>query len=201
MNALKRISIFILLIILNQSLFAQSNQIFFRPSVSIFNPGSKVLSNFYNKNVILSYGGNLAIITSFHKLGLYLGVNRFSVKIQDAHQPDLTESAALYKIGIIKRYSIGKISLDTKIGLTKRNDDLDAPGSNNSNFGFELGLVLEKHIYGRFASFIEADYNYTHIKIPEYVTYKYSRRQYYLSGKSINTGGYSFNMGVSILLN
>lgn len=184
-----------------QSVFSQSIQVEFKPALGLFNPQSDILRKYYNQNVMFSYGGDLSIITRFYSSGIYIGINRFSLKIKDNSQLDLEESKTIYKIGLIRRSQLGLFNLDTKLGLTKHDDNLLLSfNTNDSRLGFELSLLVEKNIYSRTALFLEANYNYEHINIPEYVNVKYSRHQKYLSGQSLYTGGYFLVFGISFLV-
>jgi len=199
MSRSTRICLLTIFIIFTQSVFAKSHQLRFRPSAGIFVPESKTLRNFYNQNILIDYGGDLIIITNFYNYGVYLGLNKYSIKIKDDIQGDLDESTILYKFGILKRFQICLITIDAKLGLMKRIDDL-LTLSNEARLGFEFGFVLERNIYKRLSLFSEINYNYEHIKIPYYVNCVYTRHQEYLAGQNFTCGGYFFNIGLSILL-
>ena len=201
MKSLKNIWFLIFIfIVLSNSLSAQQFQIVIKPAVGIFKPEANILTKYYDQDILFSYGADLSLITSFHRLGIYFGLNQFSIKINDENQTDIEESGTLYKFGILKRFEFKHISLDAKIGMTIRDDKLIFPDSDESRIGFDTGFVIEKKIYRRISAFVEANYNYEKIEIPEYVTVVYSRHQKYLSGKSIVVGGYYLTIGMGILL-
>lgn len=191
-----------LVFICTQSIFSQPFQIEFKPAIGLFNPQSDILRKYYNQSVIFNYGGDLSVISQNYDLGIYLGMKRFSLKIIDESQSSYEESSTIYKIGIISCTNLRSFNLDTKLGLTKHDDNLLLSfNTNDSRLGFELGLEVDKNISNRMALFLEANYSYEHINIPEYVNVTYSRHQSYLSGKSLNTGGYFLIFGLSFLVN
>ncbi len=142
----------------------------------------------------------MAFISNFYNLGGYLKINRFSFKIEDESQPGLKESSTWYGLGIIKRLYIRSFFFDFKFGLTNHHDKLTTPFSEQLRLGYELGLTFSKNILDQNSIFFAANYNYENVKIPYYVTSNYSRHQRYLAGKSFNTGGYLFYIGISICL-
>ena len=103
MKSLKNIWFLIFIfIVLSNSLSAQQFQIVIKPAVGIFKPEANILTKYYDQDILFSYGADLSLITSFHRLGIYFGLNQFSIKINDENQTDIEESGTLYKFGILK---------------------------------------------------------------------------------------------------
>lgn len=198
----KKIIVFIfVLLCLNLNLNAKSLHIYIKPSAGIFHPDSRILRSYYDLNFIFSYGVEADVLTNFYNIGGYVSFNRFSVKIKDKQQPDLKETSAWYNFGLIKRWTVNSIFIDFKSGLTIHNDQLSDPFSNETHYGYQMGIAVGKIIFKKAGVFLETTYNHESRKVPYYVTYTYSRRQVYLSDKRFNTGGFIIQSGISLSLN
>lgn len=201
MKSLKAIPALILFVLIcYHPVFAQSVHVYLKPVLGISLPVSEKLKNYYNKDNFFTYGGILSLSTGYHDLGLYFGLNRYSIEIVDEYKSDIDETGTIYKIGVFKRFCPKFFIFDTKLGLTLRDDELARPGKDDVRLGFEIGFSAEKKISSRLGSYIEACYNFDKVEIPEYVTVQYSRHQKYLSGQNIQSGGILLQAGISILL-
>lgn len=197
MNTLSRLVILQLLFLPLTAVTAQSWSLAIAPGIGLNAPESNILKRYYQKNFLPGYGGEIILITDYHGLGLYIGVNRVKHRITDELQTDYDERMTTVCCGFLKRTGDDLLSADIKAGMSIQTGDLFMPGKDTAVFGYEFGLTLNVPVSGPLTVSGGMAYSRTRVTIPAYMTTVYSRHQYYLSGRQFTTGGFSLMMGFS----
>lgn len=177
---------------------ATTNDIYIKSHIGILRPTSTLLNNYYSREIIFLYGAEFTYY--FNKYGLYFNFINYSFDVQEDYFVEKIKTT-WFTIGLEKIFLANKYSnLYGRLGGTLHVDDLAISESNLSRIGIQPGFGGNIYINNTLIFFIEFNYEYELLKIPIYVTTNYSRHNEFLSGKSFQTGGAIFKIGLSYSL-
>jgi hypothetical protein len=189
--------ILIFVIILSDSTKASSFSMILKPLFGLYQPTSTPLKDYYTKNFIFTYGGEVEVLLPFYNLGMFFKIQSYTLDIYESvYERDITESAIWYTGGIMKEIDFEGVSLFSKVGISYHSDELALIKTENSRWGFQIGAGMKRKISETVRFFLEANFDYEKLTIPDYRTFAYSRHNAFLSGQNFNTGGILFLLGV-----
>lgn len=201
-STLKIIFIALFVFQLSPLLFATDYNMSIQPHVGSHYLTSSILRDYYDRNIVFSYGATVVLMNEEIKTGVFLKYLRYSFKVSDelllSGEKDIDGSWLM--IGIQKDIPISKYILFGRIGLTIHNDDLAFADSDDKRVGTYYSLGVKYRISNYFKFFCETAYVYESLSVPMYVHIRYSRHQAYLAGKSFQTGGLLIQTGISFSL-
>jgi len=193
------ISIIVLLIAVVQA-FASDFTVSIQPNYEFQMLSSSVLQDYYDRDVVVSFGGTAIVRYNKLNMGLFVQYLRYDFDVVDKLEMSGREEIAGSRltIGLQKDIRLKKNMLYGRLGLTKYYDDLAFAVSDDNRIGFHAGVGFNFRMSHYVSAFVETSYDNERLTVPDYRNSTYTRHQVYLSGKTFETGGISLQAGVSI---
>ena len=195
MKASRNYTVIILIVSINLTslslpdIHASDAEIYIRPKFSFLYPTSSRLRAFYDRNMIFMYGCEIDL-----KSGIYFQLMKYKFQIDDPHEL-ISVSTIWLTLGIEKNFKLFNHVFYGRLGLTYHSDDLLRFHSDYHRIGMQTVFGHKMQLSQNLQIFLEIGYEFENIKESEYITELYDRHQYFLSGRSFQTGGVFITTG------
>lgn len=166
------------------------NEIYIRPKLSVLYPVSSNLRAYYNRDMIIMYGGELDLDP-----GIYIQVLKYKFQVNDPYE-SISISSIWFTIGVEKNFKLFDRAFYGRLGLTYHSDELLLTGSKPFRIGIQTVLGYNVQLLQNMQLFFEIGYEFETIKQGKYLTESlYDRHQYYFYDRRFQTGGVFITMG------
>ncbi|MCF7832435.1 MAG: hypothetical protein K9N05_02515 [Candidatus Marinimicrobia bacterium] len=154
-------------------------------------PESEIVSSFYNKNILVQGGVELEAL--YKRVGVYVKANKvINNTLFDQTLYQKLTKGWWYSFGIIKKFGLPSIYIDTKIGFVHY--PMFFTGNNQEGFAFDVAVGVGKHLSEKISLSIVADYN--HNSMVDNMWYS----EYHELTPTFSNGGLSVSMGFNFVL-
>ncbi len=154
-------------------------------------PDSQIVSSFYNKNFLVQGGVELEAL--YKRVGVYVKANKvINNTFFDQTLYQKLINGWCYSFGIIKKFELPSIYIDTKIGFVHY--PVFFTGNNQEGFAFDVAVGVGKHLTEKISLSLEANYN--HNSMVDNMWYS----EYHELTPTFSNGGFSLSMGLTFAL-
>lgn len=195
----KRMLYFVVMILLTLSFTNGVYGQIIEPTLGIKYLTASPLRKYYDTDVHFDYGLTFTMFPHKSDTGLFLKYVKAKIHVYDEnyYHPHIEFSNSIFIIGLQRNIKTNCY----RVGISKHFDNLGDASDNDNRIGFFISLGRYYRINKNIIYFIDAEFEFEDLHVPNYCAYSYSRHQAYLAGKKFNTGGISLDMGLSFHIN